>query len=709
MLRFTRVTLTSFGRFREAEYLLQPGFNLVLGDNEAGKSTFAAAVAGVIFGFRRERERYLPWDGGGRCEAEVAFSYADREMTIARDFLTDRVRAVERQGDTVLWRFDGKVSPAGRSSEREEYLAKIEAIWGFSEGDIFRNSVYVGQRDLPIAGDTSLGNRLQQLLSGFSEMDYDGVMADLERELYSITRKPGGRARDRELEEVRARLAELATHWRAANESLAEVEKRRAALAELTDWLVTARADLDRGERYLERARQFLELEKQRTTLEAEFGRIVRERHKVEELLRTKSRLKEGLARYGDAVLLPDDFPAALSALRETREKLAERESQAFAAGARPERAGDGRERTVLFLVCFLWLVASGVIYRFFSLLVPGILTVTALTVVVALPSWRRRQQRHAASQRRAGRLEALNAEIFSLREAAVSWESRFPGTTDALSAWGDIAGFSAMKQQRAELAQVESALGVLPGHDFLVDQGRILARELAVIGERMENLIPKGAPLLSGEELLTAEEKLRRLETEVREKEQLCREQEQELAVMARTSLDLGAIEDEGEELRGRETRLARRVAALRLAIELLRETVEEYRSTYLSRFAREAEGRVGSLTAGRYREITFDAGFNLHVVAGGALRPVSALSCGAQDQTYLAARLALGSILSRGGELPFLLDDPLVNCDLERCAAALEALDRIACDHQVLLFTHDARYGRLKGAERWNKLMLR
>lgn len=710
MLCLTRVRLIAFGRFREADFVLRPGFNLILGANEAGKSTFAAAIAGVIFGFRRERERYLPWEGGDRYEAEVTFAYADRHMSIARDFHTDRVRAVERRGDTVTWRFEGKASPAGRSSEREEYLAKIESIWGFSEGDIFGNSVFVGQRDLPVVGTANLGSRLQQLLSGFAEMDYDGVVADLERELYSLTRKQGGRSRDRELEEVRGRLAELGRQWQSARESLAEIQKREAAVAELAGWVAVARADLEKGRHYLGRVRHYHELAMRRTQLESDFSRIDGERLKVEKLLGKQEELEEKLAGHGDVISLSDEFPVAAHACREAAAKLAGLEAEVREAEAEAGPRGNFGGGRVLVAFVVIWFVAGVGIYGYPALLAPLLLGALALSVVAVVRSVRQRQEWRIVASRRAGRVEALRAEIASLAGIMADWESRFPGINEFTAVDGGArkADFHAMKRLQGELAQVGSALGVLPDHDSLVARGRDLTRELAVIGERLEAVTATGFHCLSAEEFVAAEEKVQRLEAELGDKERLCREQEQDLAVLRRTALDLGYIEDEGSELREKEARLVRRVAALQLAIELLRETLDEYRTTYLSRFAREVGGRFCTLTAGRYGEVAVDADFNLQVVAGGKLRPVSTLSCGAEDQAYLAIRIGLGSILSRGKNLPFFLDDPLVNFDSGRRAAALHSLNLLARDHQVLLFVHDDRYGRVKGTDDWHKITL-
>lgn len=709
MLCFTRLKLGAFGRFRDEEYVLRPGFNLVCGNNEAGKSTFAAAIAGVIFGFRRERDRYLPWNDGSRWEAEVAFTYGDREVVISRDFLTDKVRAVERVAGDIGWRFEGKVSPAGRSSEREEYLAKIEEYWGFCEGDIFRNSVYVGQRDLSIDGDGSLSGRLQQLLSGFSEMDYDAVVADLEKELYSVTKRPGGRAKDRELEDVRARLAEVALLWQQGQDALSELVKREMALAELSAWLVTANADMEKGRLYLEKVGQYHQLAARRTGLEEEFVRIDHEREKVQRLAEKKEELEQRLQSMGSIAGLPDDFPAALQSFMDGRAKLAGLEEDSRSADS--AATGASRSDRLLFLLLLpLWLAAGGGWYLYPRKGLVVVVAAAVVTLLLAVPVMRRSQERHVLASRRAGRLDALNAEIFSLREAASSFQGRFPGLgeTDSVNAARLIEKFHVTKRVKDELSQVQSALRVLPEPAALVGRVRELTRELAVVGERMEGIVGKGFPLLTPDEFLAAEEKVRRLDSEIREKEKAFRTLEQEVAVNRRTSLDLGTIEDEGEELRAREVRLTRRVAALQLAVDLMKETLDEYRSTYLVRFAQEVKGKLSTLTAGRYREAFFDAAFNLSLAAAGELRSAAVMSCGVQDQAYLASRLALGGILSRGKKLPFLLDDPLVNFDRDRRTAALQTLNQIARDHQVLLFVHDDHYARAKGNERWHKIML-
>lgn len=711
MLWITSVQLPAFGRFRGADFSFRPGMNLVSGKNEAGKSTLLDAVSGTIFGFRRDKERFVPWDGGGRCEARVSFAYDGCEMTITRDFLTDKVQAVERRSETVTWRFEGKVSPAGRSSEREEYLGKIEEIWGFAEADIFRNSVSVGQRDLKIEGGGGLTTRIKQLLSGYAEMDYDAVVESLEKELYELTRRPGGRSKDRELEEVRARMAELAEAWREASRAAEGLAKTEAELGELRCFIDSARADLDKGEKYLQRVKKYHAAAAQETALRKEFARVREEREKVAALLARREEIDARLAPFAELAVLPDGFDRTVELYCAACERLDQLEDERAALAAEGPPAGRTVPAAAVLVPVAFWLAAAGSWFVAHRLFYGVIAAAVVVSVMAALRAARARQALSSDSARRQGRFDALDSEIARLRGEVAQQEAEIGnhrGVVDAGGARGLIDDLKRVAELTGERDRVASALKVLAPLENLVVQENELARELAVVRETMESAVGAGFQAMSHEEYVEAEEKMRRLEGDVREKERAALLKEQELAGLRKGGLELEAIAEEGEELKSREERLVKRVGALRLAAELLRETLDDYRATYLARLSTEINGKLFNLTAGRYREARLDDGFNLAIGSDGVLHPVESYSCGAQDQAYLASRLALGGILSRGRKLPFLLDDPLVNFDDERKTAALTALNLIAADHQVILFVHDERYGRLKGSDLWNRIRI-
>ena len=75
-MRFESVTAYAFGRLRDETLQLAPGVNVIWGPNEAGKSTWHAALYAGLCGMRRGRgraraedsdfqERHKPWEGEG--------------------------------------------------------------------------------------------------------------------------------------------------------------------------------------------------------------------------------------------------------------------------------------------------------------------------------------------------------------------------------------------------------------------------------------------------------------------------------------------------------------------------------------------------------------------------------------------------------------------------------------------------------------------
>ena len=68
-----------------------------------------------------------------------------------------------------------------------------------------------------------------------------------------------------------------------------------------------------------------------------------------------------------------------------------------------------------------------------------------------------------------------------------------------------------------------------------------------------------------------------------------------------------------------------------------------------------------------------------------------VEGMSDGTSDQLYLALRFAaLEMRLQESAPMPFIADDLLINCDDDRTASSLVALEHLASKTQVLYFTH-------------------
>lgn len=112
-MRIERIVARAFGPFRGEELTLAPGMTVVAGPNEAGKSSWHAALRLALTGLRRGKgpgtaaerqlaERHRPWDDPERWEVEARLQLADGRRIEIRQDLAGKVDC--RAVDIVLGR-----------------------------------------------------------------------------------------------------------------------------------------------------------------------------------------------------------------------------------------------------------------------------------------------------------------------------------------------------------------------------------------------------------------------------------------------------------------------------------------------------------------------------------------------------------------------------------------------------------------------------
>jgi uncharacterized protein YhaN len=299
-------------------------------------------------------------------------------------------------------------------------------------------------------------------------------------------------------------------------------------------------------------------------------------------------------------------------------------------------------------------------------------------------------RQATADSRERARLLVELEQRQSQLARAEVD-ARRFQAHLDELLAVASVSTLPeliAVERKAAELHQLEAAIAE--------EERKLIAHGE---GASLEQLLEQAKGSVADElraRIAAIEVELGQLETraDVRTRELVAAEQQlvamQEGAAIA------------AEELAGRTAELTVSVGTyrkLRLAIALLSQEIERYRTEHQGPVLGRASELFPRLTLGRYKglQVGFDEKDQqilLCVTDGGREVSVSGLSDGTRDQLYLSLRVAtLERYLERGPALPIVLDDVLIHFDDARAAAALEVLGELATHTQVLFFTHHAR----------------
>ena len=155
----------------------------------------------------------------------------------------------------------------------------------------------------------------------------------------------------------------------------------------------------------------------------------------------------------------------------------------------------------------------------------------------------------------------------------------------------------------------------------------------------------------------------------------------------------DRQTLETQLLQVNGRIQKLEQTYAALTLALDTLAQAKKELQRRFAPKITRRARELLERLTLGRYTRLAWGEDLSLHAGAGAedTLREALWRSDGTVDQLYLALRLAVAEELTP--DAPLVLDDALVRFDDDRLRAALEVLEEISKEKQVILFTCQSR----------------
>lgn len=708
-MRLLNVRLHGFGQFnRGLDVSFAPDrLNVVVGRNEAGKSTLLNAVGGVLFGFRDLNmvRKYEPWEEHDRYAGEAKFQLDDgRRFRVERDFRTGEARIVEEtpEGDRV--HYAGSADPRGGRAEDALYYDLLGELLGFQDEAVFRNTAFVGQSGLK----AEVSEQIRRLLSGSGDADYKGALHELHSRHADLTADNPWRSRG----PVRRKALELAREAaETAEQELREAEARARALAVVEDEAdaldlrrerETAEAEARRETRSaLETACALAEKRAAATARREETGRRLEQARRVKDKAdQAGDRIRREFAAHRK---VGDDFLDVVTALTKERE---EQERALADLGATRTRLGALQPvlNTKLGVGLALGLALSAGGATWFAAAPIGAVVIAA--GAAALVGWtagrrlgtgyaaekreleervRSGEQATGARARRISELEGRTGQLLVGRtpEAAADEHREYRAlleegrrATSTLKALGDVAALEAVHAESvAAEGRLESAW-----HDVRSRRPWIA-----------ENATPA--------ELAPEIERARRAAAEAEADVERTRARAEDLRVertrlAAQPESDVAGLHDVARRERRRATVLDLEKDALKETIDVLDGCLKEFRENDVFRLADDMSRLFAKLTGDKYLRVQL--GPSLEPAASTADRsgiPPEDLSQGAHDQLYFAMRMAVVAHLAKRETSPIFLDDPFVNFDAERLAAARGILRGME-GRQCILVTCDRQY---------------
>lgn len=694
-----------------------PGLNAVFGENEAGKTTVASFVDGVLFGWREargivntykpanaERSGSLffsvpqPADPQGRAGGDGQAPADEREVELSR------VRNAEGlQGDATI------VADIDKET--------FETVFSLTSGELMglHNTSDVTAKLLTAGSGT--GASPAHALAAVDER-LAGYTSRSERAEHSLVRLGA------EKERLRAEVAEAAEEEqlrKREDEELLSMDRRRSELSERTrslngeiELLCATRVRVEKIDAELAQIDEELaaledegaELEGQRAPRRDEdLAGLVGLSASEERALRDQiDALAAEKAKRDHAVdLARDDYLSSKAASTALDEAL---EAEGLEAEERVERVTRSVLSVVLpilFAVLGASLFVFGSVKLGFSYVAFGIVLITlaALMAFAALVLFARPDRKgHDKQQRRANAQWVVLQDKKKL-EACVEAQEEFDERARAELDAAGLAGAHGSIRQARELLDEARELRV--ADDLLEQRNKaVVSRRAKLRGHRRQGLdqrrrLLEAAGLREGCTLEGIDEALEQKE---RQREGLMEayegfnrrygELKQELSA-ARGRRDFDALKQEYQQVCTREAESLRSFATLLLARRMLTASIAAWESNSQPEVYRCASRLLSLMTSGRWTKVELTEDGKLQVVDSVKNRrdPVL-LSTGTRQQLYLALRIALLLEADNVGRaVPVLADDILVNFDASRRAGAAAALAELARARQVILFT--------------------
>ena len=245
-MKLISMHVDNFGGLRSYDYDFSEGLNVILQDNGWGKTTMAAFLKAMLYGFdskrskditENERKKYYPWQGGS-YGGTLDFEAEKNNYRIYRTF------GLTSKGDSVrVVNLDKNITARIDPTKIGETLFKLDA-------NAFQRSVFINQNGLSMDNAaSSIHTRLNSIVSQANDVAaFDGAITALTQQV-KIYEKTGSRGL---IADINRQIEELQRQRVKAEKDIAEQDEARKrvlqidqTIADINKQLVEKKKKLD--------------------------------------------------------------------------------------------------------------------------------------------------------------------------------------------------------------------------------------------------------------------------------------------------------------------------------------------------------------------------------------------------------------------------------------------------------------------------------
>lgn len=720
-------TMTAtFGKLQGEHLTLEPGLNVITAPNEGGKSTWCAFLKAMFYGIdTRDRDRkghladknrYQPWSGAP-MEGEITLEWQGQDITIRRG----------PRGNVPFGSFSAVYTGT------EEPVPGLTAdtcgqmLLGVGR-EVYERSAFIGQSGtLAIRSAPELEARIAALVSSGEE---DVSYSQVERQLKEwLNRRKVNKSVGRipQLEEEQAELARSAGELSQLNDQLNQLEGERAQAARKHAFC-TRQLALHKAIAQRKLDLQYTQARNDQAQAQAQLDALLSEQARFgpipsrDALKRAQGELAFLKALEPEIRQGQEELALAQQALERARQaaqddhfpgmtgeeavRKGERDSESYRSGM--ARKAASRRNFALLQIVGVVAGAALTIFGPFWWLGPIAYVLCAAASALVFANGTK------AARQAAKILERYGVDdVEEIAALAGNYQQRMATADQAAQQVRMIQGGLKDRQARLENSrqelfrfvhtfapEVKELFGVSAALSRALNLGEreTLARSKLEGAQRLTQALqaqggrelteetPLSQPTLSLEQ---AAQETGRLQVELERLDRAlnqARGKQQALGDPAILSARLEQVEEELERRR-------REYQAISIAMETLQQANAQLQQRFSPQLNRAAGALLSRLTGGKYHALSLDKELEASASGERDVLPHSALylSRGTVDQIYLAVRLAVCDLCLP--DAPLVLDEALAAFDDVRAKRALELLQELSAQRQILLFSCHTR----------------
>ncbi|MCL2838393.1 MAG: AAA family ATPase [Oscillospiraceae bacterium] len=665
-MHISEISIKKYGKFEDFKLPLKSGFNLIYGENEAGKTTLNSFIRRMFYGMAlrdrsgvktNDRARYMPFSGGNMSGSLKLDLGSGENIVISRTFgrtaAADRLSIVNDATGEEISKFAGE--------------SVGEILFGCSDG-MFEKTLWLRQNGTYMGGsDDEITRRLINLATSGDEEVSASLAAENLATLQKSLKAADNRSAPGKIDKLQRELNELTDEklrLERKRETLAEYEQKYAALQKERAGIERTIEEYKRAQTAVEAKQKFdvaqkideysAEIEELKTTDDYINYIDIDEARKFE--ISEKNRELEEFGKLsGEDV--SDDVTAELEKARKKK-----------------------RLRVLAFIFGGIAAIGGGAAYGFtanwhFSIIVALGLAIWVLALLdlrkikCLIAEWQSKIDAIAQSELdKKSKFDILNQELCEIyRELNVT------GYGDLLEKSANAARIKAkiellreniqvlldgkdLEQLRQEASGYEQSSQIFESNKAAIDRTLNNGQsKLLFITEQIQDMKRSINMLFAGEESLAA------------------------------ITSNIAKNKEEIEELK-------LQLAAVMMAREELANAANEMKNNFTPPLNSAANEVIKGISNGKYSDLRVSEELSIKVLQDDALIEGEYLSAGAFDQIYFALRMAVVELLCGENKILFL-DDTFTQYDDVRAKAAFDYILKISRECQVVMFTCQSR----------------